>query len=101
MKGLEFMIKRAEYRKTKETELFERVIHWAREDGDDLVVEIVQRAFADDDAEHWLTIHPSSSYTGLTGYYMDIIADEKDLNSNERRLLGKKLAEYGKRLITK
>lgn len=98
MQGLEFMIKRAEYRKTKETDLFERVLQWAREDNEDLIVEIVERAFADDNAEHWLTIHPASSYTGLTGFYMDIVADEKELNSNERRLLAKQLAVYNKRL---
>jgi hypothetical protein len=99
MQGLEFMIKRAEYRKIKEADLFERVIEWAREDGDEIIVEIVERAFADDDAEHWLTIHPASSYSGLTGYYMDIVANERELNGNERRLLAKRLAEYNKRLI--
>jgi hypothetical protein len=99
MQGLEFMIKRAEYRKIKEADLFTRVIEWAREDGDEIIVEIVERAFADDDAEHWLTIHPASSYSGLTGYYMEIVANERELNGNERRLLAKRLAEYNKRLI--
>jgi len=100
MQGEEFMIKRAEYRKLEEADLFKRVIQWAREDDDEIVVEIVQRAFADDDAEHWLTIHPASSYTGLTGFYMDILADEKELNSNERRLLTKRMAVYSKRLLS-
>jgi len=99
MQGLEFMIKRAEYRKLKEADLFQRVIQWAREDGDEIIVEIVERAFNDDDAEHWLTIHPSSSYSGLTGYYMDIVARERELNGNERRLLAKRLADYSKRLL--
>ncbi len=99
MQGVEFMIKRAEYRKTTEAFLFERVIQWAEEEDDDLMVEIVQRAFADDDAERWLTIHPTSSFTGLTGYYMEIVADEREVYGNERRLLGKRLAAYGKRLI--
>lgn len=99
MQGVAFMIKRAEYRKTKEADIFQRVIRWASEDNDDLVVEIVQRAFADDDAEHWLTIHPTSSFSGLTGYYMDIVANERELNGNERRLLNKRLDEYSKRLL--
>ena len=100
MQGAEFMIKRAEYRKAKEANLFERVIQWAREDNDDLIVEIVEQAFGDDDAEHWLTIHPTSSFSGLTGYYMDIIANKRELNGNERRLLGKRLAAYSKRLLS-
>ncbi|HHD62887.1 MAG TPA: hypothetical protein ENK96_00670 [Desulfobulbaceae bacterium] len=99
MQGLEFMIKRAEYRKIKEADLFERVIKWAREDRDEVIIEIVERAFADDDAEHWLTIHPASSYSGLTNYYMDIVANERELNGNERRLLAKRLAGYNKRLL--
>lgn len=99
MQGMEFMIKRAEYRKTSEAHLFEQVIGWAREDGDDIVVEIVQRAFADDDAEHWLTIHPASSFTGLISHYTEIVSTEKDLNFNERRLLDKRLAVYSKRLL--
>jgi hypothetical protein len=101
MQGETFMIKRAEYRKIKESELFERVIQWASEEDDDIIVEIVRRAFADDDAEHWLTIHPASSYTGLTRYYMDILADEKELNSNERRLLAKRMDAYSKRLLSR
>ena len=100
MKGMEFMVKRAEYRKIKEARLFELVIQWAREDSDTLMVEIVQRAFADDDAEHWLTIHPTSSFSGLTTYYMDIVANEKELNGNERRLLKKRLDRYSKRLLS-
>jgi hypothetical protein len=100
MQGMEFMVKRAEYRKIKEATLFELVIQWAREDNDSLMVEIVQQAFADDDAEHWLTIHPTSSFSGLTGYYMDIVANEKELNGNERRLLKKRLDGYSKRLLS-
>lgn len=100
MQGAEFMIKRAEYRKEKEAHLFEQVIQWAREDNDDLIVTIVERAFADDYAEHWLTIHPTSSFSGLTGYYMDIVATENELNYNERRLLGNRLSAYSKRLLS-
>lgn len=99
MQGAEYMIKRAEYRKEKEAHLFDQVIQWALEDNDELIVTIVQRAFADDYAEHWLTIHPTSSFTGLTGYYMDIVANEKELNGNERRLLSNRLSAYNKRLI--
>jgi hypothetical protein len=100
MQGVEFMVKRAEYRKEKETKLFEIVLQWAQEDDDAIVVEIVQRAFADDNAEHWLTIHPTSSFTGLTGYYMDIVANEKELNGNEQRLLKKRIDGYNKRLLS-
>ncbi|MEN8199789.1 MAG: hypothetical protein ABFR63_06905 [Thermodesulfobacteriota bacterium] len=100
MQGVDFMVKRAEYRKEKEAKLFEQVLEWARDHGDKLIVEIVERAFADDDAEHWLTIHPTSSFTGLTGHYMDIVAEEQELNFNERRLLAKRLDAYAKRLIS-
>ncbi len=100
MQGMEFMVKRAEYRKITEARLFELVIQWAREDDDSLMIEIIRRAFADDDAEHWLTIHPTSSFSGLTGYYMDIVANEKELNGNERRLLKKRLDSYSKRLLS-
>lgn len=100
MQGAEYMIKRAEYRKTKEAHLFDQVIEWALEDNDELIVAIVQRAFRDEYAEHWLTIHPTSSFTGLTGYYMDIVASEEELNSNERRLLKNRLSAYSKRLIS-
>lgn len=100
MQGVEFMIKRAEYRKDREAHLFEKVIQWAREDGDAIIIEIVERAFADDDAERWLTIHPTSSFSGLTGYYKEIVAEENELMSNERRLLDKRLAAYSKRLLT-
>jgi len=99
MQGLDFMIKRAEYRKLKEAPLFERVLEWAREDGDEIIEEIVRRAYDDDNAEHWLTIHPASSFTGLTGYYMEIVAEERELNGNERRLLTKRFKEYSKRLL--
>ena len=100
MKGVEFMVKRAEYRKENEAKLFEAVIKWAREEHETVVEEIVRRAFDDDNAEHWLTIHPTSSYTGLTAYYMDIVAGEKELTGNELRLLKKKMDEYAKRLIS-
>ena len=40
MQGLDFMIKRAEYRKLKEAPLFERVMEWAREDGEEIIEEI-------------------------------------------------------------
>jgi len=99
MQGADFMIKRAEYRKDSEVHLFEKVIQWAQEDDDGIIVEIVERAFADDDAERWLTIHPTSSFSGLTGYYMEIIAEERALMGNERRLLGKRMAAYSKRLL--
>ncbi len=100
MQGVEFMIKRAEYRKESETHLFEKVIKWARDEDDPLVVEIVTRALADDDAERWLTIHPTSSFSGLTVYYLDIVADEKELLGNEKRLLIKRMSEYTKRLLS-
>ena len=100
MQGMEFMIKRAEYRKEKEAPLFEQVAKWARAAADDVVAEIVERAFADDNAENWLTIHPTSSYTGLVSHYTEIVATEKELNFNERRLLGKRLDAYAKRLLS-
>ena len=96
MQGVDFMIKRAEYRKEKEAHLFEKVIRWATEDEDPLIVE---RAFQDEDAERWLTIHPTSSFSGLTLFYLDIVAEEKELIANERRLLGRRLSDYSKRLI--
>ena len=99
MRGEEFMIRRAEYRKEKEADLFKQVTRWAREDSDDIMVEIMERAFADSNAEHWLTIHPTSSFSGLTGYYMEIVAEEKELNGNERRLLTMRLEEYSKRFL--
>lgn len=100
MQGVEFMIKRAEYRKTREAHLFDKVIQWAKDDDDALVLEIVERAFADDDAERWLTIHPTSSFSGLTHYYMEHVAEEKELLANERRLLANRLALYTKRLLS-
>jgi len=99
MRGLDFMIKRAEYRKNNEAHLFRKVIQWARQDKDELIVKIVERAFADDNAEHWLTIHPTSSFTGLTGHYLELVAEEEDLNMNQRRLLAKRLEAYSKRLL--
>ena len=100
MQGVDFMIKRAEYRKEKEAHLFEKVVEWAREADDFLVEEIVTRAFADDDAERWLTIHPTSSFSGLTVYYMDVVTEEKELLGNERRLLIKRMSDYTKRLLS-
>ncbi len=100
MQGMEFMIKRAEYRKEKESPLFMQVLQWARADGDDIVVEIVERAFADDDAERWLTIHPTSSYSGLIAHYTEIVSTEKELNFNECRLLGKRMDAYSRKLLT-
>ncbi len=100
MQGQEFMIKRAEYRKEKETPLFEQVIEWATVAGDEIVVEIVRRALADDNAENWLTIHPTSSYTGLVTHYTEIVTTEKELNFNECRLLGKRMAAYAHRLLS-
>jgi O-glycosyl hydrolase len=94
-----FMVKRAEYRKEKEASLFNQVLQWARADDDEIVVEIVERAFADDDSEHWLTIHPTSSYTGLISHYTEVIASEKKLTFNERRLLDKRIDAYSKRLL--
>ncbi len=100
MQGMEFMIKRAEYRKEKETPLFKQVIKWARADNDNIVEEIVERAFSDENAENWLTIHPTSSYTGLVSHYTEIVATEKELNFNERRLLNKRIDVYAKRLLS-
>ena len=100
MQGAEFMIKRAEYRKEKETYLFRKVIAWAREADDHHAEEIVTRALADDDAERWLTIHPTSSFSGLTVYYMEIVITEKELFGNEKRLLIKRMGEYTKRLLS-
>lgn len=100
MQGMEFMIKRAEYRKEKEAPLFKQVLSWARAADDAIVVEIVERALADDNAENWLTIHPTSSYTGLVSHYTEIVTTEKELNFNERRLLGKRMDAYAKRLLS-
>jgi len=100
MQGMEFMIKRAQYRKEKEAPLFEQVVRWARAADDEIVVEIVERALADDNAENWLTIHPTSSYTGLVSHYTEIVTTEKELNFNERRLLGKRMDAYAKRLLS-
>ncbi len=99
MQGMEFMIKRAEYRKEKEAPLFEQVIQWARAADDEMVVEIVERALADDNAENWLTIHPTSSYSGLVSHYTEIVTTEKELTFNECRLLGKRMDAYAKRLL--
>lgn len=99
MQGQEFMITRAEYRKEKEAPLFNQVIKWANAAGDEIVVEIVTRALEDDNAENWLTIHPTSSYTGLISHYTEIVTTEKGLNFNECRLLGKRMSAYSKRLV--
>jgi len=99
MQGMEFMIKRAEYRKENEQNLFKQVIQWATEADDGVVVEIVQRAFADDNAENWLTIHPTSSYSGLVSHYTEIVTAEREMTFNEQRLLKKRLDVYAKRLL--
>ncbi len=99
MQGMEFMIKRAEYRRESEAHLFKKTLQWAKEDKEENIADIIERAFADDSAENWLTIHPTSSFTGLTAHYAEIVAEEKELNGNERRLLNKKLSEYSKRLL--
>jgi hypothetical protein len=99
MLGAKHMIRRAEYRKAKESALFKKVIEWAEGHGEPLVVEIVKRAYNDDDAEHWLTLHPTSSYTGLIERYWEIVCEERQMTGNERRLLKKKLDAYGKRLL--
>ena len=101
MKGAEYMTKRAEYRKTKEEALFKRVIEWAQEDNEPIIVEVIERAFADNDAEHWLTLHPTSSFTGLTDYYLQKMTEEKEMLGNEKRLLKKRLDSYCKRLLSK
>jgi len=93
------MTKRAEYRKTKEESLFKKVIEWAGQDNEPIIIEIVERAFADDDAEHWLTLHPTSSFTGLTTYYFQLVTEEKEMLSSETRLLKKRFDAYCKRLL--
>ena len=100
MKGAEYMTRRAEYRKTKEGALFQKVVEWAREDEQPIIVEIVEQAFADDDAEHWLTLHPTSSFTGLTDFYFEKVTEEKELLGSQKRLLKKQLDIYRKKLIS-
>ncbi len=100
MKGAEYMTRRAEYRKTKEEVLFQKVIEWAREDDQPVIVEIVEQAFADDDAEHWLTLHPTSSFTGLTDFYFEKITEEKEMLGSQKRLVKKQLDIYRKKLIS-
>ena len=100
MKGAEYMTRRAEYRKATEEALFTKVIQWAEEDNEPILVEIVTRAFADDDAEHWLTLHPTSSFTGLTDYYFQIVTEEQELLGSQKRLLKKQLDAYRKRLLS-
>ena len=100
MKGAEYMTRRAKYRKTTEESLFTKVIEWAGEDNEPILIEIVERAFADDDAEHWLTLHPTSSFTGLTDYYFAVVTEEKELLGSRKRLLKKQLDAYRKRLLS-
>jgi len=100
MKGAEYMTRRAEYRKSKEMALFKKVIEWAGEDNEPIIVEIVERALADDDAEHWLTLHPTSSFTGLTTYYFQKITEEKEMLGSQTRLLKKQFDAYCKRLLS-
>lgn len=99
MKGAVYMTKRAEYRKSKEEVLFQKVIEWAREDDQPLIAEIVEQALADDDAEHWLTLHPTSSFTGLTDHYFNKITSEKEMLGSEKRLLKKQFDAYCKKLL--
>ena len=100
MKGAEYMTRRAEYRKTTEESLFTRTIEWAGKDNEPVLIEIVERAFADDDSEHWLTLHPTSSFTGLTDYYFVVVTEEKQLLGSQKRLLKKQLDTYRKRLLS-
>lgn len=100
MKGVEYMTRRAEYRKTKEEALFKKVIEWAEEDNEPIIVEVIKQAFADDDAEHWLTLHPTSSFAGLTDYYFQTVTEEKEMLGNEKRLLKKRLDAYCKKLLS-
>ena len=100
MKGAEYMTRRAEYRKIKEEPLFQKVIEWARQDDQPIIVEIVEQAFADDDAEHWLTLHPTSSFTGLTDFYFEKITEEKEMLGSQKRLVKKQLDTYRKKLIS-
>ncbi len=100
MQGAEYMTRRAEYRKTKEEPLFHKVVEWANEDNEPIIVEIIERALADDDAENWLTLHPTSSFTGLTTFYFQQITEEKEMLGSEIRLLKKKFDTYCKKLIS-
>jgi hypothetical protein len=100
VKGAEYMTRRAEYRKSKEGALFQKVIEWARQDNQPILVEIVEQAYADDDAENWLTLHPTSSFTGLTNFYFQKITEEKEMLGSEKRLLKKQFDAYCKKLIS-
>jgi hypothetical protein len=100
MQGAEYMTRRAEYRKSKEEALFKKVIEWAEQDNEPVIVEIIQRALADDDAEHWLTLHPTSSFTGLTAYYFQTVTEEKEMLGSEIRLLKKQFDAYCKKLLS-
>ena len=99
MHGAKHMIKRAEYRKKSEEHLFLQVLQWAESHKEPMIVEIIQRALQDDNAERWLTLHPTSSFTGLSEHYFHVVAEERQLTGNERRLLKKRLDAYYKRLI--
>ncbi len=99
MKGAEYMTRRAEYRKSKEEALFKKVIEWAQQDKEPVIVEIVERALADDDAENWLTLHPTSSFTGLTTYYFEKVIEEKEMLGSQTRLLKKQFDAYCKKLL--
>jgi hypothetical protein len=101
MQGAEYMTRRAEYRKSSEETLFKKVIEWAKQDEQPLIVEIVERAFADDDAENWLTLHPTSSFTGLTNHYFQVVIEEKEILGSTARLLKKQFDAYCKKLIGK
>lgn len=92
------MIKRAQYRKEREEHLFNQVIEWSREENEPVLVEIAERAWADDNAENWLTLHPNSSFTGLMEHYFTVVTEEKEMLGSEKRLLKKTLDGYYKRL---
>ncbi len=100
MKGAEYMTRRAEYRKSKEGALFKKVIEWAEQDNEPIIVEIVKQALADDDAENWLTLHPTSSFTGLTTLYFQKVIEEKEMLGSESRLLKKQFDAYCKKLLS-
>ena len=99
MKGAEYMTKRAEYRKSKEEALFKKVIEWAGQDNEPIIIEIVKRAFADDASERELPLHPTSSFTCLTTYYFQLVTEEKEMLSSETRLLKKQFDAYCKKLL--
>jgi len=76
------------------------VIEWDREEGNEIIKKIVCRAYEDDKAEHWLSIHPASSLTGLTSItWKSSPMEGNATTNNEQRLLTKRFAEYSKRLL--